>query len=351
MLDEEDFEETPPFQPLYDLAERVKEANLELETLEAPSEKQPRPARVKFKEEVTEFEFWDSEEEWSGEGLLTSTKEEDAAVLISDDEIELLPLEDEVRMGFPHGAELPHEFESDEEAARPRVGPSSVEEEQGVEGEEEGEASPGVRSIAEELGLHLDLRDMDETEDADEVVYLRAARPWTAPSAAGHKHRDACKGRWTCAHLPHYNGLRSEYGLSKEQLDERRRLRRELHEEKKASARRQQREQQERRDENERVFRAWLARKQNEKLFYAGGGRGRVAEEQKVQTLLVEARRREAEQCYREWLRNKRLEKRLVARSRNNNTTRWTIHDFERILGSMDQHTERTFRIYLGFSK
>jgi hypothetical protein len=56
---------------------------------------------VKFKTEVTEFEFWDSEEEWSGDGLLTSTKEEDAAsVLVSDDdvEVELMPLEEDVRL-------------------------------------------------------------------------------------------------------------------------------------------------------------------------------------------------------------------------------------------------------------
>jgi hypothetical protein len=49
---------------------------------------------------VTEFEFWDSEDEWSGDGdgLLTSTKEEDASVLVSDDdvEVELMPLEEDV---------------------------------------------------------------------------------------------------------------------------------------------------------------------------------------------------------------------------------------------------------------
>lgn len=45
---------------------------------------------------MTEFEFWDSEDEWSGDGLLTSTKEE--SVLVSDDdvEVELMPLEEEV---------------------------------------------------------------------------------------------------------------------------------------------------------------------------------------------------------------------------------------------------------------
>lgn len=55
--------------------------------------------RVKFKTEVTEFEFWDSEDEWSGDGLLASTKEEDAtSVLVSDDdvEVELMPLEEDV---------------------------------------------------------------------------------------------------------------------------------------------------------------------------------------------------------------------------------------------------------------
>lgn len=49
---------------------------------------------------MTEFEFWDSEDEWSGDGdgLLTSTKEEDASVLVSDDdvEVELMPLEEDV---------------------------------------------------------------------------------------------------------------------------------------------------------------------------------------------------------------------------------------------------------------
>ncbi|XP_059469270.1 coiled-coil domain-containing protein 181 [Neocloeon triangulifer] len=353
MQEEDDLDETPPFQPLYNLLEKVREANLELETLEAPSEDQPRPARVKFKEEITEFEFWDSEDDWSGEGLLASTKEEDANVLISDDDdIELLPLEEEVRLGFPHGAEMQDNFEDDDEPARPRVGPSSVDEEVlEQDGSQSSTTCGAVRSISEELCLHLDLRDSSDDEQIDYGRQRRfegRTRPWTAPSAGqNQKHRDACKGsRWTCAHLPHYNGLRSEYGLSKEQLEERKRLKRQIYEERREMAIKQQQELQERHEENERNFRAWMVRKQAEKFFY--GGKRATLEEQRVQKVLAEARKQEAEESYKEWLRRKRQEKRTrIGRHKN----RWTIHDFERMLGSVDDHTERTFRIYLGFSK
>lgn len=122
----------------------------------------------------------------------------------------------QVRLGFPHGASMHDPCESDDdEPVRPAVGPSSVDE------------GP-VSSISDELSLALDLRDSDDDEaPVEEAPKASRPRPWTAPSGcssdAGQK-RHSCTGRWSGAsHLPHYNGLRSEYGLSKEQLDERKR--------------------------------------------------------------------------------------------------------------------------------
>jgi hypothetical protein len=107
--------------------------------------------------------------------------------------------------------------DDDDEPVRPAVGPSSVMDD-----------GP-VSSISDELSLALDLHDSDD-EDAPpppEALKAPRPRPWTAPSGQrtdGPK-RHSCTGRWSgAAHLPHYNGLRSEYGLSKEQLDERKRF-------------------------------------------------------------------------------------------------------------------------------
>jgi len=89
-------------------------------------------------------------------------------------------------------------------------------------------------------------------------------------------------------------------------------LRRELAEENKSRLNQKQQELEERRDENERVFRAWVARKQAEKYFYEPMRKN--TEEQKMQKLLSETRRREAEESYKEWLRKKRQEKRIRSR-------------------------------------
>jgi hypothetical protein len=49
-------------------------------------------------------------------------------------------------------------------------------------------------------------------------------RPWTAPNSNRiRRDRDLCGSRWSSSHLPTYNGMRSEYGLSKDQLEERKR--------------------------------------------------------------------------------------------------------------------------------
>lgn len=106
----------------------------------------------------------------------------------------------------------------DDEPVRVRVGPSSV------------DADGPVSSISDELSLALDLRDSDDDVPAPVEAHkpqkAPRPRPWTAPSGSSDgQKRHSCAGRWSgAAHLPHYNGLRSEYGLSKEQLDERKRF-------------------------------------------------------------------------------------------------------------------------------
>ncbi|KAL1460233.1 hypothetical protein WDU94_012160 [Cyamophila willieti] len=85
-------------------------------------------------------------------------------------------------------------------------------------------------------------------------------RPSTAPG--GRKFGCDCK--WPRVKLPEYNGLRSEYGLSAEQLCERKRQRQEIT--KRMRERRQKKvyEEERKRIENERMFHEWLLKKRQQ---------------------------------------------------------------------------------------
>ncbi|XP_050436481.1 uncharacterized protein LOC126843163 [Adelges cooleyi] len=65
--------------------------------------------------------------------------------------------------------------------------------------------------------------------------------------------------------LPGYNGLRSEYGLSAEQLLERRRLKMDRERRRKEARQKRTEEEQRRRAENEKIFYKWLQQKRQQK--------------------------------------------------------------------------------------
>lgn len=79
-------------------------------------------------------------------------------------------------------------------------------------------------------------------------------------------------------------------------------MRQELAAERRHAAQQQQLQLEERRDENERVFQAWMARKQGEKFLF---GSKHDAKDKKLQS---ETRRLEAQHSYDQWLRRKRQE-------------------------------------------
>jgi hypothetical protein len=96
-------------------------------------------------------------------------------------------------------------------------------------------------------------------------------------------------------------------------------VRQELAAERRHLAQQQQLQLEERRGENERVFRAWTARKQAEKFFYRP--KQHDAKEKKLQSLTSEARRIEAQTSYEQWLRRKRHERRARTTKNHNKYT------------------------------
>ncbi|KAI5702769.1 hypothetical protein M8J75_003992 [Diaphorina citri] len=85
-------------------------------------------------------------------------------------------------------------------------------------------------------------------------------RPSTAPG--GRKFGCDCK--WPRIKLPEYNGLRSEYGLSAEQLCERKRQRQEITKRMRERRQRKMDEEERRKMENERMFHEWLLKKRQQ---------------------------------------------------------------------------------------
>ncbi|XP_054283518.1 uncharacterized protein LOC129000583 [Macrosteles quadrilineatus] len=93
--------------------------------------------------------------------------------------------------------------------------------------------------------------------EKESVKVKTSSRPLTAPVK-----RSCCQ--WGQPHLPEYNGLRSEYGLSAEQLMERKRHKIESLKMQKQRKEQKYKEEQEKRKENEAKFIAWLEDKRKQ---------------------------------------------------------------------------------------
>ncbi|KAF6207741.1 hypothetical protein GE061_016189 [Apolygus lucorum] len=165
----------------------------------------------------------------------------------------------------------------------------------------------------------------DSKKDDEKTV--NDGRPATSPGK-----RVCFKNQWAYAKLPSYNGLRSEYGLSAEQLHERKKKRVEA-----AKLQRQRKEEiykeeKRRQKENEQMFATWLVKKKKEAAMKAAR-RKQLQSAFHFKTLPAPTSHLEKMGL---------LRKKVLARREH------TCYSLEEFFKNAKPHEQKTYKIYLG---
>ncbi|BES87665.1 Hypothetical protein NTJ_00470 [Nesidiocoris tenuis] len=153
------------------------------------------------------------------------------------------------------------------------------------------------------------------------------ARPSTSPGK-----RVCFKNQWATVKLPQYNGLRSEYGLSSEQLQERKKKRLESAASKKQEKQERYKEARRKQKENEIMFANWLVKKKKEAAMKAAR-RKQLHSAFYFKTLPAPTGHLEKMGL---------LRKKVLARREH------TCYSLEEFFKNAKPHEQKTYRIYLG---
>ncbi|XP_046677417.1 uncharacterized protein LOC124365479 [Homalodisca vitripennis] len=156
-------------------------------------------------------------------------------------------------------------------------------------------------------------------------------KPTTRPVTAPVK-RSCCQ--WGQPHLPEYNGLRSEYGLSAEQLMERKRHKVESLKIQKQKREQKFKEEQQKRKENEATFIEWLEKKRHQ-----------------AQMQFLRNKKLQAESGIKIYpAPTSHLKRTGAVRSRKMFKSQRKCVSLEELLNNAKTHEKKTYKIYLGLS-